>query len=292
SAIDRVLESFAYDMVLLTGDMVGPSGNAEPFYSLIELLSTKKPVFFIAGDNDPPPLLSEARDNTGKSLTLNQMVLNDWVLGAIERGAIYLDSPQSVTKGKSRMWLLPDTVLNLNLSNTVSGLKNAMEQESESMLLGIEDSRLSLPFTNYRYNIYSKAQSNISLVTSQDLIVMLSHEVPTDSQLLVSQDPLTAEEAKSYYPSPDLVFGGHFCGGEWKIPGLGAFHIPSRLSARYGWFPDQSYVQGERSVGSSIIYVTPGLSVSSDTLLRFRLMNPPRISIITLTGELPSSFLD
>ena len=292
SALSRIIGNLSYDMVLFTGDMVGESGNAEPFYSLIEILSKKKPIYFIAGDNDPAPLLSEARDNSAGNLTLNQMVLNDWVLGAIERGAIYLDSPKYVTKGSSKLWLIPDMLLNLNLSETMDSLKQAMEQESESMLLGIEESRASLPFTNYRYNIINKAHSNLALYTPQDMIIMLSHEIPTDSQLLVSQEPLSVSEAKSYYPSPDMVFAGHYCGGEWKIPGLGAIHIPARLSARYGWFPEETLVQGKRTIGSTIAYITPGLSTSGDTLFGFRLMNPPQISLITLTGELPTSFLD
>ena len=292
STLMRVIDNLSYNAVVLAGDMIGSSGNPEALYDLIEQLGTRRPIYFIAGDTDPSPLLDEARDNSAETMTLNEMVLNDWVLGAIDRGAVYLDRPTPVKRGSSTMWLMPDTFLNLNMTEALSDLKDEMEQETESMLLGIEDSYDSLPFTNYRYNIVSKSAAMISSVSSQDLILMISHEVPSDSQILVSQKAMTAQEMKSYFISPDLILGGHYCGGEWKIPGYGALFINAPLNSRYGWFPRQSYVEGQRAVGSSVVCVTPGLSTNNNTLFPFRLMNPPKITLITLTGELPSSLFD
>ncbi len=292
SALSRITQNLSYDAVLITGDMVGENGDPSAFYALLDVLNSRKPVYFIAGDNDPPPLLTEARDNSTQALTLNQMVLADWVLGAQERGAILLNTPQKITKGSSNIWLLPDTFLNLDIAGAVELLKEEMQQQEESMLVGIEESKQALPFTSYRYQTMLKAEERLLTYNAQDIIIMLSHEVPTDSQIYVSQDSLTQEELKSYYPAPDLILSGHFCGGEWRIPGIGAFHISSRMSARYGWFPNQRYVSGERSVGGTVVYTSPGLSVSDDTLLPFRLMNPPKVTLITLTGELPASFLD
>ena len=292
STLMRVIDNLSYNAVVLTGDMVGKRGDPQPLYDLIEALGTRRPVYFIAGDSDPAPLRTEARDNSLGTMTLNQMVLSDWVLGAIERGAIYVDCPQRITKGSSTLWLLPDTLLNLNVTQTLDELKEEVEQETDSMLIGIEESYVSLPFTNYRMNVMSKSAALISSVSSQDLILMLSHEVPTDSQLLDSQKALSSQDMKSYFLSPDLVLGGHYCGGEWKFPPFGALYINSRTLPRYGWFPDQKYVEGQRTVGSSIVYVTPGLGTNGSTLLGFRLLNPPRVSLITLTGELPSSLLN
>lgn len=291
SALIRSIGSLKYDIVVLAGDMIGSNGDPAPLYSLIEGLGSK-PIYFIAGDSDPYPLLDKPRDNSAQTLTLKQMVYADWVLGAIERGAIFVDSPIKLTIKNSAMWLLPETVLNLNITNTFNLLKGEMTQQTESLAAGVIEAYDTLPLANYRYNVMSKCNQFINSVSPADLIVMLTHEPPLDSQILVSQDVMTAQEMKDYYPPPDLILGGHFCGGDWKIPGYGAIYIPSKLSARYGWFPDQSYVQGQRSVGGTIVYVTPGLSISGDTLFAFRFMNPPQTSIITLTGELPSSFLD
>ncbi len=291
TALMRIIKSVKYDAVVLTGDMIGKSGNSKPFLSLLTELGTSKPVYFIAGDSDPSPLVNEPRDYSAGDLTLRQIVLADWVLEAEKLGAVYVDTPVKLTKGNSGMWLMPDYLLNLNVEDSYRAYKDEFEQQTDSSWRGVVSSKKALPFTDYRHTILKKSEALISQISTQDVILMLSHDVPTDSQILVSQDAMTAQELKSYFPSPDLILAGHYCGGEWKIPGVGAFYIPANMLARYGWFPQQEYVEGQRRVGSTIVYVTPGLSVSGDTLFSFRLMNPPQISLITLTGELPNSFL-
>ena len=89
-----------------------------------------------------------------------------------------------------------------------------------------------------------------------------------------------------------VLFGGHFCGGEWKIPGLGAFHIPSRLSARYGWFPDDARVCGLYSLEDVKVYITRGLSTNGDVLMPFRVNNRPEISLLTFQSTSRGSMLD
>lgn len=292
SILMRKLEGEKYDCVVLAGDMVGSSGNTDAFYALLDQLGTRKPVYFIAGDNDPSPLLSVPRDNSSASLTLRQMVLSDWVLGAIEHGAIYLDTPTKVTKGASSMWLLPDLFLNLNVGDSLDEYKDELAQESESYLEGIIRSKDTLPLTNYRRDILYKSDSLISSVADTDLTIMVSHEVPSDSQILHAQDPGSAAEKKGHFASPDLILSGHYCGGEWKLPLIGPVYVSSNILPRYGWFPDRSYVEGQRAVGTTTVYTTSGMGNNDDTLLFGRLNNPPQVSILTLTGELPSSFFD
>ncbi len=292
STLMRRISNETYNCVLILGDMVGRSGNTDAFYALLDQLGSRKPIYFIAGDSDPAPILREPRDIEDQELTLSEMVLADWVLGAIERGATYLDTPQRVAKGTSAMWLMPDTVLNLNVTNALESYKDELEQQNESFLEGITRSRTTLPLTTYRRNQLFKTQGMISQVATDDLICVLSHEVPSDSQLIVAQEALSAEEKKNKFAAPDLVFAGHYCGGEWKLPLIGTLYVQSNILPRYGWFPDESYVQGQRSVGGTIVYTSQGLGSNSATILSGRLNNPPRVTIVTLTGELPASFLD
>ena len=91
-----------YKAVIITGDMVGKSGEYEPFLSLIHNLkqiSDSIPIYFIAGDEDPNPVLTTNRGTP--------QVLAKWVLAAQEQGAIYLDSPQLLEVGKKKVWLTP-----------------------------------------------------------------------------------------------------------------------------------------------------------------------------------------
>ena len=61
STLLRTVNNLDYDIMLITGDMVGASGNAEPFLNFLRGLSTCRNVYFIAGDSDPGPLLSQVR---------------------------------------------------------------------------------------------------------------------------------------------------------------------------------------------------------------------------------------
>ncbi|MBR4236578.1 MAG: hypothetical protein IKR85_11050 [Clostridia bacterium] len=292
STLMRRLESEKYNCIIFLGDMVGPSGDTEPFYTLIEQLNPRKNklVYFIAGDSDPSPLLETPRDISDQDMTLRQMVLSDWVLGAEELGAVYVDSPQKITRNGAVIWLVPDTYLNLNVKQAAEVFKDELAQQQDSFLAGVERSKDTLPLTNYRYNQLSKTEDIIYNMSGSEMIIMLSHEVPSDSQLLIAQEAVSDKNA--YFAAPDLVLSGHYCGGEWKLPLIGTLYVSSNILPRYGWFPDESYVQGQRSVGGTIVYTTQGLGNNSETILTGRLGNPPRVSIIRLTGELPASFLE
>jgi len=292
STLMRKLTSESYDCVVYLGDMTASNGNPEAFYSLIEQVGTKKPVFFIAGDSDPAPVLSTPRDNSAGNLTVKQMVLADWVLGAEERGATYLDIPQKVTKSGASLWFTPDTFINLNVTQALEEYKDELEQESESYLEGVIRAKDTLPLTTYRRNTLFKSQALIGDIADADTVIMLSHEVPSDSQLRVAQEAMSESEKKNYYAAPDVVLSGHYCGGEWKLPLIGTMYADTNILERYGWFPDENMIHGQRSVGSTVVYTTAGLGSNSATLLWGRLNNPPEITIITLTGELPASFLE
>lgn len=289
STLMRKLESEKYDCVLFLGDMVGPSGDTEPFYNLIRQLNPRKnkKMYFIAGDSDPSPLLEKPRDISEEALSLREMVLADWVLGAEELGATYVTSPVQLVKGDSVMWLMPDTFLDLETAAALEIYKDELSQQSDSYNAGVKVRRDTLPLTTFRFNQLSKTYDLIRQVTDNDLIVMLSHEVPSDSQLTVAQRVMTESEKKNYFPFPDLVLSGHYCGGEWKLPLIGTLYVSSNILPRYGWFPDESYVQGQRTVGSIQVYTTPGLGSNAATVFSGRLNNPPRVSLLTLSGELP-----
>ena len=99
-------------------------------------------------------------------------------------------------------------------------------------------------------------------------------------------------EDGKYLPTPDLVLAGHFCGGVVRLPAIGAFYVPDMMMPRNGWFPAQERVQGLSAVGETQVYITGGLSINGDLpLMRFRLMNQPQISVLTLSATLPESML-
>lgn len=79
----------------------------------------------------------------------------------------------------------------------------------------------------------------------------------------------------------ELVLAGHYHGGQWRIPGIGALYIPDLNEPVY--FPSQDRVSGLTEVGGIKQYVTRGLGAGGPyDFIRFRLFNRPEINLITL----------
>jgi predicted MPP superfamily phosphohydrolase len=284
----REIGTLDYDIVVCLGDMVGKGGDPEPFYELLDGLPAKKPVYFICGDSDPGPYVGAVRDETA---TLDRLVLADWIIGATDRGAVYVDVPTKVSVGSAAFWLTPASMLNLEASSALADWKDQAGQEESGYLSGILSDKESLPFTSYRLQRAQALVDAINAMSPSDVQISLSH-VPAADDVLEAAATHTSDQGK-YLPSPDIALAGHYCGGVWNLPVLGAFYIPDSSAPRYGWFPDQSRGSGLRNVEETQVYVTRGLSTSSDIpLMPLRLLNSPQVSVITLTATLPTSMLE
>lgn len=288
TTILREIGTLDYDAVFIAGDMVGRGGDPEPFYELLEGLPSSRPVYFIAGDSDPQPVLDTTRDITG---TVEQMVLADWILGAIERGATYVDAPVELEVGNASIWISPADMLNLNASELADTCEEQMLQEQEGTVLGLQSDHDTLPATTYRYERAQRLLQAVNSMTATDVHISLAHEPPSDEFLAASATH--ASTGEKYLTQPSLVLAGHYCGGVWRLPGLGAFYIPSSTADRHGWFPAQEDVQGLSSAGGTQMYITAGLSTTgSAPLMFFRFLDRPQISIIELTATLPQNMLE
>lgn len=284
----RQIDSLDYDIVICLGDMVGKSGDPEPFYELLEGLPSRKQVYFICGDSDPGPYTGKVR---GENAPLAELVLEDWILGATQRGAIYVDRPTLITVGDSRVWLSPADMLNLDAAANLNLWNEQVAQEESGYLAGIMADASSLPFTTYRLQRAQALLDSINSMTDGDLHVTLSH-VPVSDSFIAASDVQTAQDAK-YLPAPDISLAGHYCGGIWNLPILGAFYVPDSSLERYGWFPAQDEVSGLRQIEDTQQYISRGLSNCGDVpLMPFRLLNNPQVSVLTITATLPSSMLD
>lgn len=286
----RTINGLSYNLLVFTGDMVGRSGDPQPFYDLLEGLSANRPAYFIAGDSDPAPLLSAPRDLTG---TLDQLVLSDWVLGAQERGATYLSATAGVPVGNGTLWLSPASQMSIDIQTTLKNLKEQVEQETEGTLIGLEVDRNSLPFSDWRYRQLQKLDQSVRKMNSEDTHIALSHYPPSREYIDITQQlGAQAQEPYTYLPAVDLVLAGHYCGGGWKLPFIGALYVPDGMLPRHGWFPARDEVQGLRGLGTAQLYTSPGLSVSDRIVLpNFRLFNPPTVTVITLTSAITDSLI-
>ena len=288
SLLLRTLNGIKYDAIFCLGDMVGKSGNAQPFWEFLEGLKRPEKVYFICGDSDPGPYLPSARGTEG---VLSQLILEDWILGAIERGANYVDAPVSIPVKKSTLWISPATMLNLETVSTLAAWQDQTEQEEDGVRSGITDDYTHLPITTYRSKLAQKLYDAQRTMTASDIHISLAHEIPSEAFIYTSEDHKS--DTERFLASPELILAGHYCGGVWHLPIFGAFYVPDKTLPRGGWFPDQQRVSGLSEVGEAQVYITRGLSTSGSVpLMPFRLFNPPEISVITLTSTLPENMLD
>lgn len=284
----RQIDSLDYDIVVCLGDMVGEDGDPEPFYELLEGLPSRRQVYFICGDSDPGPYAPAVR---GENAPLEELVLADWILGAIDRGAIYVDRPTLVTSGDARVWFSPTDMLNIEAAANLNMWKDQVAQEESGYLAGIVADADSLPFTTYRRERAQALLDSINSIQEDDLHISLTH-VPAQDNFIAAAD-VQAKEGEKYLPTPDIALAGHYCGGVWNLPILGAFYVPDSTLDRYGWFPPQDVAGGLRQIEETQLFTSRGLSTCGDTpVMAFRLMNNPEVTVLTITATLPSSMLD
>ena len=277
----RTIADQKYDVVVFTGDMVGASGNAKPFFDILEALPQSRPKFFIPGDSDPDPLGQKPRELD----TLENMVLSDWALGAQERGAKLLSYTQSVTIGGRRIWFSPQSMINVQLADVLKLLENQIELEKTGVVTGAESSMDNLPFTSYRYNATNLTHQASSIMEGSDIHIALTHIPPTEAFVTTAQKR-GEENTYAYLPPLDVILSGHYCGGVMRAPGLGALYIPNSLYPRHGWFPKQDDVAGQKAIGLATQYTSTGLGATNKIWLPpFRVFNAPQISLITLTAK-------
>ena len=288
SSLLRTISSLSYDAVFCLGDMVGNGGDPDPFYELLDGLPSSKPVYFICGDRDPGPYIDTPREIRG---TLSQRILEDWILGATERGAIYVDSPVSLKVGSSVIWITPATLLNLDGSELMETWKTQTEQEQDGVLSGLDSDHDTLPVTSYRYRIATRFYQSLAAMNENDFYLALAHEVPSDKTLDASTMHDSSHER--YLDAPELLLAGHYCGGVWHLPFLGPVYVPDDMMDRSGWFPDIKEIEGLSPHGETQVYISGGLSTNGSVpLMAFRLLNQPQISVLTLTATLPENMLD
>lgn len=288
SLLLRTINSLKYDLILCTGDMVGKGGNAQPFWEILEGLRYPERVYFICGDSDPGPYVSQARGTEG---ILSQLILEDWILGAIERGANYVDAPVCVSTKKSNLWLSPSTLLNLECTSTLESFQDQTEQEVDGVKQGISEDYSSLPITSYRTKLAQRLYDAQRTMTAADLHIAIAHEPPEETFIYTSEEHKATDGR--FLTSPELIVAGHFCGGVWRLPLIGAFYIPDQTMPRGGWFPDQSRVSGLTTIGETQIYTAKGMSNNGAVaLMPFRLFNAPEIDVLTLTSTLPENILE
>ena len=274
--IKAALSGARYDVVCVTGDITGPEGDPGAFLELLRLFGDK-PVYFISGDEDPAPLTASPRG------TLSAKA--DYIVKAEAAGAVYLDAPVKITRGKATLWLAPEWIYTLDYEaseNAYQSRWNELQQEAES-----PERAAALAAVEYQMDQLSRIRQARRETLETDIHIALTHH-PLQLDALQTLQEWTSGENDSYIRTISLVLAGHYVGGQWRIPGIGALKAPlSSGLGTNGWFPPDEQVVGLNTFLGIPQYISPGLGTSAPLgLPPIRLFNTPTIMVITLTSKL------
>ena len=275
--IKATLSSARYDVVCVTGDVTGPDGDMGAFRELISLFQEKAPVFFIPGDEDPAPLLSSPHSGASAKA--------DYILEAERCGAIYLDAPYRIQRGKAVLWLSPEWVYTLDYEASDAAYQARFTELQSQESSPERDAALTA--VEYQMDQLSRIRQARREMLETDIHVALTHH-PLQLSALKTLQEWSAGENDSYVRTISLVLSGHYVGGQWRIPGIGALRVPPSAGlGQNGWFPEDRLVTGLSSFLGIPQYISPGLGVSAAIgLPPIRLFNTPAVTVLTLTSRL------
>lgn len=272
AAIKAAIKGQAYSSVVFTGDMIGKDGDVQPFLDLVALLPETTPKIYVPGDSDPDYLTGAAHGSLS--------VYTDWAVRLQDAGVIILDEPVCFTRNKSNIYFVPEYLYSLDLDGMESAYQNQLNQLTQYLDL-TPDEAAQKRLCEYHLARIQRIRDVKKTITEKDVQIALTHTPLTRdyvNTMLSWNDKSTVFSLR--YVS--LVLAGHYCGGQWRIPGLGAVHVPD-----YGWFPDDSLLQGLNYISGLPQYISPGLG-SSDYYewQPGRLFNSPAVTMIALTARI------
>lgn len=274
--VQDALQGSYYDIVCFTGDAVDADGNYDAFLSLIALFPDK-PFYFIAGDEDPPPLSTAGMNGTSAKAA--------YIQAAEDMGAIYLDAPVKLSNGTTSLWLAPEWVYSLDVDTTA----HALQIHQDDLLTQPDSPEKEAGLANITYQ-----QDRLERIRAARRQML-----PTDTYIAVTHHPLTSSDMRNLLDFLDtnnqshvnrisLVLAGHYVGGQWCLPLIGPVKAPATSGlGSNGWFPDKEFVSGLSYTMGIAQYISPGLGTSVENgLPGIRLFNTPTITLIKLTTKM------
>lgn len=271
----KLLYGKSFQAVVLGGDMVGASGQYEPMLQLINTLKQIKkdvPIYFIAGDEDPPAVISTPQ-GTPEALAA-------WVRAAQQKGAVYLDAPVMQQVGKGRVWFVPEYLYDVDAAGMVGSLtqqKQAMEALGQQYEAAGGATYRALCC---RLDAMQRTVEAQKAMLSTDVQIAVNH-APLEIGYIRTGLEWANQKQVLNFRNISLLLCGHLCGGQWRLPGVGAVYVPGR-----GWFPGDTGISGMQRLNSINQYVSPGLGASATYPLKGRLFNAPAVGLLKLTGNI------
>lgn len=271
------LEGASYRMVCITGDVCAPDGSYDAFLRLLSLFDEGTLIYFIPGDEDPPPILNVPHDGNE--------VKADYILAAEAMGAVYLDAPRKITVGDVNCWIEPAWCYSLDTASSEAAVSGRIAELEKTDASPERDA--SLAAAQYQLDQLQRIRAARRETLESDMHIALTH-VPLSAETRQELRDWIGTENDSYVRQISLVLSGHYNAGQWRLPGIGPIYMPAGVSPDHsGWFPGEDNLCGLSYSYSITQYISPGLGASEALgLPAVRFLNTPSVTQITLTGRM------
>lgn len=274
SGIRRVITGVNVSCVVMTGDMIGKNNDVEPLLQVVSMLPQDKPKLLILGDEDPDYLDSRAHGSLSPKA--------DWAVKLEEAGVTILDEPILYTRGtngKARIWFIPEYLYDLNVDNLEQVYQGQIDRLTAKTSL-TPDEAAQKRVAEYQVARAQRIRESIREIRSSDIQVVVSH-APVTKQMMNESIQKSGKSEVFHLRQASFILAGHYCGGQWRLPGMGAIYCPD-----FGWWPEDSQLMGLQYLGGVPQYISAGLGASGlYPYMPFRMLNHPQITYIELTSR-------
>ena len=272
SAVKKAIGSrSSYGAVVLSGNMVGKSGNVQPLLDLVAQLPAGTPVLLLPGDADPALYATSAHASLSPYA--------DWAQQLLDAGVILLDEPYSITTGKATIWFTPENLYTMDTVSTEKAWQNQIDiLNAQVEPLTLDQSALKRT-AEFQVERMQRIREKIASIQTKDIQVAVSHMPLTKESVAESRAWATSKTFSMSNVS--LALSGGYCAGQWRIPGLGALYVPE-----LGFFPADESITGMGYLSGVWQHISPGLGVGADYpwFMPMRLFNSPGATMLVLTS--------
>lgn len=273
--IKQALGTTRYSCVVMTGDMLGPDKDPQPVLDLIALMPADTLKIFIPGDSDGPFIEEKAHASLS--------VYAEWAEKLQEAGVVLLDEPYSVTRGKGTVWFVPEELYTLDLDGLYEAYRKQWETLDENATSLSPDDAAKKRAIEYHLERIERIRAKKKLFKPEDIQIAVTH-TPLDQTYMHDVINWGSKEEIFSLRYASIILAGHYNGGQWRIPFVGAVYVPD-----LGWFPEDSQIMGMSWPEGIPQYISPGLGAADEAHYPYqhgRLFNSPTLTLLTLTQRL------
>ena len=272
SAVKKAIGSrSSYGAVVLSGNMVGKSGDVQPLLDLIAQLPGSTPILLLPGDADPSLYATTSHASLSPYA--------DWAQTLIDAGVTILDRPVAITSGKATIWFSPESLYTTDTVSTQKAWQNQIDVLTAKVEALTPDEAALKRTAEYQVQRMEEIREIITTIQDSHIQVCVSHMPLTKES--VAESRAWAGTKTFSMGKVSLALSGGYCAGQWRVPGMGALYVPE-----LGFFPEDHLVTGMSYLAGVWQHISPGLGASPDYpwYMPMRLFNSPGATMLVLSG--------